>query len=193
MSEDRASCAATHEAAHAVVAAHLRFPFSSVTIKHGVLNGTKIGGRIVPRQRQSISVRSPAYDRKTRTYLPLTDQQMDARIERESDRQLTTTAIVGLAARAEINRQGRDEEAPEIHYGFDEQTVAFLYPQLRVAPPDFLTWRAAMYQQARRIVSLACVSDTIESVAYSLDTNKTVSSAHVRAVLKLHKAYYGGA
>jgi hypothetical protein len=150
--------AAMHEAAHAVVAAYLRIPFSYVTIRPRVLGGLKTGGHVQLRRRNH----------------PATVPESEA--------------IMALAARVEIALHSWDGEIPEESYIDDEAKLIALSKGMGIADSDFRAWRDALFQRAREIVAIPYVSNAIEAVTNALEYKKRIFQAEVRAVLGMYKA-----
>jgi hypothetical protein len=187
---------AIHEAAHAVIAAYLRVPFTYATI----IPEKRSGGHVRPKKRRGI--RSFSENRRTGAWRWRTDQE----IERQFKRQVEHHAVVLLAPRAafEVLREfPRDAERKEAYSG-DEKSLRSISGKkagavtihrktswsnkcetgrpihINITNGDFSAWRASMLQRARKLVALPHVREAIWAVAWELEVHK-MSGSEVRA------------
>ena len=190
---------AVHEAGHAVVAAHLRVPFTHVTIKPGIKDGSQYGGYI--RTGVPVNIQFYLENKKTGEWRARSRDE----IVREAKRQLTNQALVALAGRAAVEMLATNggKGVPESGYKADEDNVkAFAEVTLgtrsddgfrvNIAGDDFQAWRAALLVRTREIVAIPYISEAILLVALKLESEyqfdkRGVSSKDVRRVLRRAK------
>jgi len=179
MAESAGFFISVHEAGHAVVAAHLRFPLFHVTIKR---NGN-IGGYV---RLGRPSVRKFSHSRGTDDFKFRTEESK----RRELARQMTNHAIVILAARAAVERYAANPAKLESCYEHDERQLRALSASL-MRDKDYGAWRAECLNRAREIVSVPHVRCAILEVAMELArarlAKRGVSGTHVRQVLRRHR------
>ena len=166
MALDYISEIAFHEAAHAVVAAHLKMPFRYATAVAS--KGFGDGGHVTlesKRVRLYLRPRSGPYRRRS-------DEEIKA-MGREHDH---CDAVVTLAARAALeNMAFEDEDGTPLppcegQYECDEKDVRTIADDLGV--DDFAAWRERQLQRAREIVALPHVRRAIDLVAKYLEVER---------------------
>lgn len=171
------SYGAIHEAGHAVVAAHLRVPFTHVTIK-----GTgELGGYVRCKQ---MTMHAASFNARTGE----AHWKSAGEIEKEKRRQVENNAIMILAARCAVDAFFKPAVTARLEdsYGFDEKNLASLASMLAV--PCFDQWRTELLDSARQIVYMPHVKHAILLVSLDLEAahqkKKGISSKHVREVLR---------
>lgn len=174
----RISEAALHEAGQAVLAAHLRVPFSHATIN------SNHGGLVQLRSELAV-MREYRWNRAAGTFTSKTD----AEIAREVRRQITNRALVFLGGRAAVEAPGLNWGTRPDEYGYkhDEKGLSQLAGLLKVSRKQFKPWREGLLLRAREIAAVPHVNWAIHLVAEDLDKKQRVSSKRVRNLLKLTK------
>lgn len=167
---------ATHEAGHAVVAAYLRVPFKYATILWMYGGGGHV--RFNPSGKARIFCKVRGRDE----YKLRTQNELNSELAKR-DRKV---AISLLSARAAIDATFPKSTLPpdiETSYQWDEKHLKELADSLNVQ--DFPMWRRELLDEARRIVAIPQVFETIESVATKLIIRRTVLAQEIRATLRL--------
>lgn len=191
---------ALHEAGHAVVAAHLRVPFTHVTIKPRTINGIDYGG-YVRTGRSPVNLRRYVKCRNTDACRARSEEE----IVREVKRQVNNQVIVSLAGRAADEMPGLDREStmPEECYAGDEETIKALTQvtvgtvtgfdlHINVAGHDFQAWRTSLLNRAKEIVAIPYIREAIIVVARQLYreyqvAKKGLPSKEIRRTLRWFK------
>jgi hypothetical protein len=199
MTLDYISESAFHEAAHAVVAAHLKMPFRYATAVvskgFGDYGGEDIGGHVTCERKR---VRLYLSDRRGR-YRRRSDEEIKA-MGREHGH---CGAVVGLAARAALENmefEGEDGNPLPLcegKYEGDEKMLRTIASDLGV--DDFAAWRERQLQRAREIVAIPHVRKAIDLVAKYLEVervkhangtgNGRLAAKEVRSVLRVFRAF----
>jgi hypothetical protein len=159
----KVSLEAIHEAGHAVVAAHLRIPFTHVTIKQGEdKDGDMWGGYV---RRKCIQIPTYSWNGKTDVFRPRSKSDLT----RVAQKQITNTAIMILAARAAVNLCFNADDVPESDYEKDEELLTELFAYQQIDLPfggtitvhdetNFASWRATLLKQAQVVMQGASLA-----------------------------------
>jgi hypothetical protein len=192
------SIEALHEAAHAVIAAHMRVPFSRVTIKPNMNSRghVTIYHRNMPKSYEVFeqAVLTQAYRRLPAETVEANEgliiERAISRAVSSQRRSLTNKAIVILAARAVVSKYSSIEQpAPEWHYAGDEAQLREIAVAMHIKKCRYKAWRKSLYRRAQEIINLVAVELAIRLTAFELDQQKTLTSKHVRGNLRFWENY----
>jgi hypothetical protein len=158
---------AVHEAAHAVVAAHLKVAFRYVSAVACRKYGGKVQGGSSRVARLYVSDRRGGFR-----------QRSDEELRNIYCRRLADKAVVALAARAEMETMefktagGRRLSASELGYKSDEKLLKDFARELGIR--DFGAWREQQLKRARDIVAIPHVARAIRWVARRLEAERQI-------------------
>lgn len=161
MTLDYISESAFHEAAHAVVAAHLKLPLRYATVA-GEGGHVTIATR---RVRLYLSNRRGGYRERTGEEIKT--------MSREHDGCLAVAVLAARAALENMEFEGEDGNPLPLcegQFDGDEQALREIALDLRV--DDFAAWRARQLDLAREIVAISHVQKAIDLVAKYLEVER---------------------
>lgn len=167
---------AIHEAAHAVVAAHLRVPFRYVTIHPRRVDGGWEDGHLQIAHR--LRIRLYISDGRG-GFRPRTGEEAQATRERY----ITNVAVVALGARAfcvsshiSFKQVNGKTFVPDGFDG-DEKLVSKFAKELGIK--NVRIWRRGLLQRAREIVARSDIRLAIREVALELEISKNIGNGRV--------------